>query len=55
MYGFTLISTDAERPKGWKKIFIDDKEYEPVKAYDIGDRIALRGEHDLQGKSITFL
>ena len=54
MYGFTLVATDEVRPKGWKKVFVDNKEYEPVKAFDIGDRIALRGEHDLQGKNIVF-
>ncbi len=54
LHGFTLIATDEKRPKDWKTATIDGKPLEVLKAFDIGDRIAVKGEHDFEGKEIFF-
>lgn len=61
--GMTLLGLSGEIPKGpWQYVIIDGKSFEPLVPMYAGDvshtensSIGVRGEHDLEGKSVEFI
>jgi len=53
--GFTVIAAVSSELMRASRIRIDEQEYDRVVAYDIGDRIAIRGVFDFAGKKVEVV
>ena len=55
VYGHTLLSFDDWIPTDAIGVLIEGKEHIFVPAYDIGGRLAVKGEYMLTGMEIEFV
>ena len=55
MYGHTLMSFDGWIPADAAGVFIDGKAHVFVPAYDVGGRLAVKGEYALTGMDLDFV
>ena len=55
VFGHTLLAFDGWIPADAVGVVIEGKEHLFVPAYDIGKRLAVKGEYSLAGTDIAFV